>query len=292
MTTEVLGSFSFAETPTVGGSPVLLNAGGITSISADITANQPAAGIAGRIFLDTTLNKFYLDDGAVWIDLTSVPLIDGTANQITVVDGTNVTPSVVSIADNPILPGTGSFRPPSGTTAQRPVGVAGDMRFNSTNALLEKYTGAYWGPLGLVLQQVTGTIAAASGTTTVPLDNTAPLITEGWQIWTTSFTPISATSRIIVQFGITSSHSTTGTNIMSLFAGTTNIGCAAGRTDSVTNTAVPLNITQVYAPGSTASITFSARLGNSANGTSRCNSIGASTLGGALVSSYIITEIE
>jgi hypothetical protein len=293
MTTEVLGSFSFAETPTVGGSPVLLNAGGITSISADITANRPAAGIAGRIFLDTTLNKFYLDDGAVWIDLTSVPLIDGTANQITVVDGTNVTPSVVSIADNPILPGTASFRPPSGTTAQRPVGVAGDMRFNSTNALLEKYTGAYWGPLGLVLQQVTGTIAAASGTTTVPLDNTAPTSTEGWQIFTQAFTPISATSRIIIEFGITSSHSAgTGTNILSLFAGTTNIGTVAGRTDSAANTAVPLRQKKVYAPGSTAAITFSARLGNPTAGTSYCNQIGANTLGGTLVSNYIITEVE
>ncbi len=293
MTTEVLGSFSFSETPDVGGQAVMLNAGGVTSISADTTANRPAAGIAGRVFLDTTTNRFYRDDGAAWIDLTAVPLIDGTAGQITVVDGTNITASVVSIADNPVLPGTASFRPPSGTTAQRPAGVAGDVRFNSTNAQLEKYTGAYWGPLGLVLQQVVGNIPASSGTTTVPLDNTAPTSTEGWQIFTQAFTPISATSRIIIEFGITSSHSAnTGTNICSLFAGTTNIGSVAGRTDSVANTAVSLHILRVHTPASTAAITFSARLGNPTNGTSYCNQVGTKTLGGTLASSFIITEVE
>jgi hypothetical protein len=119
------------------------------------------------------------------------------------------------------------------------------------------------------------------------------MITEGWQIWTTTFTPISATSRILIQFGITSSHSSTNsTNIMVLFAGSTNIGTVAGRIDSIANTAVPLFMNKIYAPGNTATITFSARLGNPVPGTSYCNQVGANTLGGTLISNYIITEIE
>lgn len=291
---EVLGKISFLETPDVNGLNVLLNGGGVTSFTADITANFPTAGTVGRIFLDTTVNRFYRDNGTSWDDLTPLLLLDGTPNQIDVVDGTNVTPSIVSIANNVVLPGTAGFRPPVGTTAQR-IGspTAGETRFNSTLNKLETFNGTYWSSTNVILQIVTGDIVGASGTTTVPLDNTAPTITEGWQIWTQSFTPISATSKILIQFDITSSHSAnTGTNILSLFAGNTNIGAVAGRTDSAANTATELSISKVYSPGSTAAITFSARLGNPTNGTSYCNRVGANTLGGALVSSYIITEVQ
>lgn len=290
--TDVLGKISFLETPDVNGTSVLLNAGGVVSISSDTLANRPAAGIAGRIFLDITNNRWFRDNGTTWDDLTPVPLIDGTTNQITVVDGTNITPSVVSIAVNPILPGNAGFIPPIGTTAQR-VNTTGSTRFNSTTSTTEEFNGTFWKPQGTVLQTVSGSIPASSGTVTVPLDNSLPTSTEGNQIFSVVFTPISATSRIIISFSITSSHSAaTGTNILSLFAGTTNIAVAAGRTDSVANTAVNLSIIQVYAPGSTAAITFSARLGNPTAGTCRCNQIGTNTLGGGLVSSYIIQEIQ
>lgn len=184
---------------------------------------------------------------------------------------------------------------PTGTTAQRPGSpTAGMMRFNTSLKRSEEYNGSTWAPTGgLVLQMVTGTIAAGSGTTTVPLDNTAPTNTEGWQIWTQSFTPISATSRITVEFTITTSHSiATGTNICSVFAGSTNIGCAASRTDSAANTAACISVQVIHTPGSTAAITFSARLGNPTAGTSYCNQIGTTTLGGALVTQYTITEVQ
>jgi hypothetical protein len=44
-----------------------------------------------------------------------------------------------------------------------------------------------------------------------------------------------------------------------------------------------------YAPGSTAAITFSARLG-STGGTWYCNQTSAATLGGSLATEYTITE--
>lgn len=263
-------------------------------MSADITANRPAAGLAGRIFLDTTLNKWYRDDGTTWVDLTAVPSINGTTNEIAVTAGTSSTPAVIALASDPILPGVAGFRPPVGTTAQRSgTPTAGDTRFNSTLGKMEEFNGAVWKQQGAILQVVIGTIPAASGTTTVPLDSTLPTSTEGWQIFTVSFTPISATSKLIIQVQITSSHSAaTGTNILSVFAGTTNIAAVAGRTDSVANTAVPLFINTVYVPGSTAAITFSARLGNPTSGTSYCNTIGTNTLGGSLVSDYVITEVQ
>ena len=292
MTTEVLGQHVFSEVPTVLGTEVMLNGGGIPVFSSGDTASFPAAGIAGQIYLDITVNRFYRDTGSAWIDLTPLLLLDGTANQINVVDGTNVTASIVSLAPNLIMPGTEGFVPPSGTTAQRPATpVAGQSRFNTSFGWNEEFDGSNWAPMGRVIQCVTGTIAAASGTTAIPLDNTLPLSTEGIQIWTQSFTPLSTSSRIIINFSIHASNSGSNTTpIVCVFDGTTNIGATAGRIPTA-NTGTVLSINKVYAPGSITPITFSARLGCQA-GTTYCNRIGNTTLGGALVSNYIITEIQ
>ena len=44
--------------------------------------------------------------------------------------------------------GTGSVKLPVGTTAQRPAGVAGKVRFNTNTARFEGYDGTEWGQLG------------------------------------------------------------------------------------------------------------------------------------------------
>jgi hypothetical protein len=195
-----------------------------------------------------------------------------------------------------LLNGGGTGTVTYGTLAARPAAsTAGNIYIDTTSNYIWQDTGAAWVQLstGKVLQVVTGTIIAASGTTTVPLDSTSPTITEGWQIFTQAFTPLSATSTIKIEFTITSSHSAaTGTNILSLFAGTTNLASVAGRTDSTANTATVLSINEAYLPGSTAAITFSARLGNPTAGSSICNRVGTNTLGGSLVSTYTITEIQ
>lgn len=293
MTTEVLGKLIFSETPEVNGSEVLLNAGGVPTILSDITANRPAAGIVGRLFLDVTLNRFYRDNGTSWDDLTPAPLLDGTAGQIVVTDGTNVTPSVVSFADNPVLPGTEGVVLPGGSTAQRPASpIPGEIRYNSTLGYNEKYTGSHWGPLGLVLQQVTGTIPASTGSTQLPWDNTVPLITEGVQIWSTSFTPISATSRIIVQFAITVASSVAArASTTAVFYGNTIFG-ASGNYCQTVNVPYNTSLSMVRASGSTATVTIQARTGLNGTGTSFVNQTSAGTLGGAAVSQYTITEIE
>ena len=50
----------------------------------------------------------------------------------------------ISIANNPILPGTGSVTLPSGTTAQQPVGGDGQIRFNSETQAYYGYAGGSW----------------------------------------------------------------------------------------------------------------------------------------------------
>jgi len=294
MTTEVLGKLSFIEVPDVNGSEVMLNSGGVPGLFAGATGARPAAGTGavGRIYLDTTVNRFYYDDGTVWVDLTPVPLIDGTENQISVVDGTNVTPSIVSIQSNPILPGTGRVGIPTGTTAERPVSpVTADLRYNSTTNSGEIYNGAVWSPFGRVLQVQTGQITASTGSTQIPFDTTLPTNTEGHSIFSTSFTPISATSRIVVSFQITGATGTAArTMTCVLFTGTTARAAASAYAASA-NLPYSLSINSVYAPASTATITFSGRFGLNGSGTAYVNQTAFGTLSGILNSYYTIMEV-
>lgn len=44
--------------------------------------------------------------------------------------------------------GTGAVKVPTGTTAQRPTGAAGDFRFNTTSGTFEGFNGSQWGAVG------------------------------------------------------------------------------------------------------------------------------------------------
>ncbi len=100
----------------------------------------------GALRNNTTTGFFECSlDGIAWVDLAvgggGIATVTGTANQIGVTAGPN---PVISIANNPILPGTGGVTLPTGTTGQR-AGAAGTIRYNSTTGLVEfTNTGATW----------------------------------------------------------------------------------------------------------------------------------------------------
>lgn len=227
----------------------------------------------------------------VLTDLTGILAgnVTGTANQIVV---TGTSSPVISLAANPVLTGTSGFVVPTGTTAQRPGSPAvGTQRFNTTTGDLEVYTGAYWAVFGQTLQVVSGTITNTTTTTQVPWDNTVPLSTEGTQIWSTTFTPLSATSRIRIAYSIIVSTTTAArAATTSVFAGTTNIG-SSGTYMATANQPFNLFLQIVYSPGSTAAITLSARCGQNGTGTHGINQANGNNLGGAAISEYSITEI-
>jgi hypothetical protein len=98
--------------------------------------------------------------------------VQGTSNQITIANGTGVGGApTVSIANNPILPGTGGTQLPSGSSAQR-LGVNGVIRYNTDTARFEIYAGSSWTTIGAgdgTVTNVAGTvnqITVANGTTT------------------------------------------------------------------------------------------------------------------------------
>jgi hypothetical protein len=75
--------------------------------------------------------------------------IQGTTNQITLTNGDGVSGNpIVTLANDLVLPGTGKFTWPAGTTAQRPVSPSnGDSRFNTDLGVYEQYYAGTWYPI-------------------------------------------------------------------------------------------------------------------------------------------------
>ena len=111
---------------------------------------------------------FGIGDGAV----TSV---SGTPYQTTVSNVGGI--ATVGLATNAVLPGTAAVQVPSGTTAQRPAGVAGNFRFNFDSNLFEGYDSSTWRQFSL-----------SGGVTT-------------FSAGTTGFTPSTATSGAVTLAG-------------------------------------------------------------------------------------------
>jgi hypothetical protein len=76
--------------------------------------------------------------------------ITGTANQIAVANGNGSGDPTISIVDNVTLPGTGGVVLPKGTSAQQPVGVAGQFRFNTDTQTFDGYASGTWSQFSLV----------------------------------------------------------------------------------------------------------------------------------------------
>lgn len=70
--------------------------------------------------------------------------ITGTTNQINVANGNGVGNPTISISDDPTLPGTGGVVVPKGTSAQQPVGTAGQIRFNTDTNTFDGNVGGTW----------------------------------------------------------------------------------------------------------------------------------------------------
>jgi hypothetical protein len=121
------------------------------------TLNFANANFNGLVVLSTT--------GAI----TSAT-ITGTTSQIGVANGTGVGGNpTISLASDPVIPGTGGIAVPAGTTAQRGTAVDGNLRYNSTTASFEGYANGSWGsiPSGVGVNSISfGTTGLTPATAT------------------------------------------------------------------------------------------------------------------------------
>lgn len=307
VTTDTFGRVTSGSTTqlwsTITGTPTTLTGYGITDaqpLDSDLTALANTASTGVYVITGTgTSTTRTVTAGSSKITVTNGsgvagnPTIDVVEAQL---NRNNLSGTLTPAGGGTGLTALGTANQVLGVTA---AGTAAEYKTVSAGAGISVTHGAGTITIagaGQVLQVVSGTIGAASGTTQVPLDNSAPTSSEGFQIWSQSFTPLSATSRIVVTFTVTLSHETVGrTFTTSVFAGTTNIGstCVSIGATSLLGTVDAVNsaLHLTYSPGSTSTITFSARTGTDGIGTAYVNQTSSATLGGATVTKFTIMEI-
>ena len=150
-------------------------------------------------------------------------------------------------------------------------------------------------PAGSVVQVVNFTTGAvATGTTTIPNDDTIPQITEGNQYLSLAITPTSATNKLFFQVIVMAAHSTSFWFSVAIFQDSIANAIAATACYQTTATGglvVPLNF--YMTSGTTSSTTFTVRCGAHGAGTLTLNGQnGGRFFGGVMSSSITITEIK
>ena len=145
------------------------------------------------------------------------------------------------------------------------------------------------------IRQVASTIvsAAATGTTTIPSDNTIPQSGEGDQYMSLAITPKSATSKLkitVTWLGTNSAGS--GTIAAALFQDSIANALAVGMATFSAGFVVCISYTYIMTSGTTSATTFKVRAGANVAGTTTFNgSAGTRLYGGVEASSIVIEEI-
>lgn len=146
------------------------------------------------------------------------------------------------------------------------------------------------------LVQVVSTLSSgtASGTTTIPLDDTIPQITEGNEFMTLAITPKSTTNLLIIDAELFVSHSAVARMIGALFQdATANALAATSVYQGTAGGEVKLFIRYTMTAGTTSSTTFRLRAGSNTAGTIYFNGFSTGrTLGATTKSSMVIYEIK
>jgi hypothetical protein len=74
----------------------------------------------------------------------------GTANQITITNGNGASGNpTFAVATDAVFPGVGAITVPNGTTAQKPAGANGQIRFNTDAQVFEGYAAGSWSNFSL-----------------------------------------------------------------------------------------------------------------------------------------------
>lgn len=147
---------------------------------------------------------------------------------------------------------------------------------------------------GTIRQVVnTQTGGVATGTTTIPIDDTIPQITEGDEYMTLAITPTNAANKLRVDVVFQGSVSVASWLTAALFQDTTANALAVGMTFQGTGTAGnTITFTHYMTAGTTSATTFRVRAGKNNTGTVTFNGgSGTRLFGGVMASSITITEI-
>ena len=151
---------------------------GLSVANGDGIAGNPTLSLTNLALSISTLTgngMVSLVNGSYFQNVT----LTGAANQITILNPNGGSNPLISIADNPTLPGNSATLLPRGTTSQRiSLPTTGMLRYNTQSEVFEGYTNTGWNAFS-----VTGGVTSFSA-------------------GTTGFTPISATTGAVTLAGI------------------------------------------------------------------------------------------
>jgi hypothetical protein len=144
-----------------------------------------------------------------------------------------------------------------------------------------------------VLQVINFTTGAvASGTTTIPIDDTIPQNTEGNEYMSLAFTPVSATSNLKIDIVAQVWNNTSSAMSAALFQDSITSAIGAVFRGALPSSGEPLTFTVYVASASTSTRTYKVRVGSNAASTTTFNgTLGNRMFGGVMASSITIMEI-
>ena len=179
--TTFYGNFVGSITSTDNTTPLSFNAVGITgsfnqtAANVNFNVNLTGTGVINLTSGTTgTVNNVNIGTGtrgtAAFTTLTTnntATFTAGTASTLTtngtiVVTGGVGISGAINVGGNSKFYGTGSLGVPVGTTAERPTGVLGAIRYNTTIGEWEGYDGFEWRPLGTLSDEDYGLVTGVS----------------------------------------------------------------------------------------------------------------------------------
>jgi hypothetical protein len=145
----------------------------------------------------------------------------------------------------------------------------------------------------LLVVQVVHTLdsAHATGTGTIPIDDTIPQITEGTEFMTRSITPTDASNLLRIDVTIQILNSAAQNMTVALFQDSTASALAGVTRNIAANVFHDMHLTYWMVAGTVSATTFRVRAGGAAAGTTCMNGNASSRyLGGVFASSITVTE--
>jgi hypothetical protein len=164
---------------TIAGRSMAVSGVGLSISNGDGIAGNPTITLAGQVSNLANLSA----NGLLTITtagVISATQIAGVAGETLVLNANGTTGyPTIGLATDPTIPGTGAIQIPAGSSGQRPAGVDGKIRYNSTDGAYEGYSTGSWRQFSLsggVTQVDTGTGLTGgpiTGIGTISIANTA-----------------------------------------------------------------------------------------------------------------------
>lgn len=243
-----------------------------TAITTANAANATANGIAGTA--NTALTN------------ANAAVVTANAASVTATNA-ETTANAISTTANTAL----STANTANTTANAALPKAGGTMTGSISFVAGQ---TFPGTIGKLIQTVTtSTGAVATGTTTIPLDDTIPQNTEGNEYMTRSITPTSSSSLLCIQATANLSSTAGASNLsVALFQDSTANALAVVTKFMSNGNLNTLNLTYWMTAGTTSATTFKIRAGSSAAGTTTLNGVSSARLfGGVCFSNLSVMEL-